>query len=78
MFQKRATCSTLTVGLAVNQTRLSHPLRLLSFLVSAPKVSIFGDRDVFVEAPSSVHIKCVISQSLNPPNYIEWRHDGVR
>ncbi len=45
---------------------------------AAPRVRIFGDRDIFVEPPSSVHLKCVISQSLNPPNYIEWRKDGVR
>ena len=49
-----------------------------TFLVLVPRVRIYGDQDVFVRSASSVHMKCVISQSLEPPNYIEWKHNGER
>ena len=46
------------------------------FLV--PKVRIFGDRDIFVKSSSTVQLKCVVSQSLVAPTYMEWRHNKER
>ena len=43
-----------------------------------PKVRIFGDRDIFVKSSSTVQLKCVVSQSLVPPTYMEWRHNKKR
>ncbi len=52
---------------------------LTFFLLSVPRVRIFGDRDIFVKSSSTVQLKCVISQSLSPPTYIEWlRNDEER
>ena len=39
---------------------------------------IFGDKDIYVKDLSTVQLKCVVSQSLVAPTYIEWRHDGRR
>ena len=50
-------------------------LSLISFLISVPNVKIFGDRDIFVKSSSTVQLRCVVSQSLVPPTYIEWRHN---
>nr|ACO10199.1 Limbic system-associated membrane protein precursor [Caligus rogercresseyi] len=52
------------------EPKLSHFVYLT---VIVPKVSIFGDQDVYVKSGSSVFLKCVISQSLIAPTYIEWR-----
>ena len=38
-------------------------------------MKIFGDRDIFVKSSSTVQLRCVVSQSLVPPTYIEWRHN---
>jgi len=50
----------------------SHFLHLS---VIVPNVKIFGDRDIFVKSSSTVQLRCVVSQSLVPPTYIEWRHN---
>ena len=47
--------------------------KFLNFAV--PNVKIFGDRDIFVKSSSTVQLRCVVSQSLVPPTYIEWRHN---
>ncbi|XP_040581449.1 limbic system-associated membrane protein [Lepeophtheirus salmonis] len=52
------------------EPKLSHFVYLT---VIVPKVSIYGDRDVYVKSGSSVFLKCVIAQSLIEPTYIEWR-----
>jgi neurotrimin len=52
--------------------KMSHFLHLS---VIVPKVRIFGDRDIFVKSSSTVQLKCVVSQSLVAPTYIEWRHN---
>eukprot|EP00095_Tigriopus_kingsejongensis_P012227 maker-scaffold528_size145933-snap-gene-0.30 protein:Tk12227 transcript:maker-scaffold528_size145933-snap-gene-0.30-mRNA-1 annotation:"limbic system-associated membrane protein precursor" len=57
------------------EPKLSH---FVGLNVRVPKVRIFGDQDIFVKSLSTVHMKCVISQSLDPPNYIEWRHNEQR
>lgn len=57
--------------------RITEPHSIL-FVFPVPKVHIFGDQDIFVKSSSTVHMKCVISQSLEPPNYIEWRHNEQR
>ena len=44
-------------------------------LIPVPNVKIFGDRDIFVKSSSTVQLRCVVSQSLVPPTYIEWRHN---
>ena len=41
------------------------------FAISVPNVKIYGDRDLFVKSSSTVQLRCVISQSLVPPTYIE-------
>ena len=46
--------------------------------ISVPKVRIFGDRDIFVKSSSTVQLKCVVSQSLVAPTYMEWRHNKER
>ena len=46
--------------------------------ISVPKVRIFGDRDIFVKSSSTVQLKCVVSQSLVAPTYMEWRHNTQR
>ena len=38
-------------------------------------MKIYGDRDIFVKSSSTVQLRCVVSQSLVPPTYIEWRHN---
>jgi len=53
--------------------KMSHFVHL-SLIV--PNVKIYGDRDLFVKSSSTVQLRCVISQSLVPPTYIEWRHNG--
>jgi len=55
--------------------KLSHFVYLT---VIVPKVRIFGDRDIFVKSLSTVQLKCVVSQSLMAPTYMEWRHNGHR
>ena len=50
---------------------------ILSFII-VPKVRIFGDRDIFVKSSSTVQLKCVVSQSLVAPTYMEWRHNTQR
>lgn len=57
------------------EPKMSH---FVGLQVRVPKVHIFGDQDIFVKSSSTVHMKCVISQSLEPPNYIEWRHNEQR
>jgi len=52
--------------------KMSHFLHLS---VIVPNVKIFGDRDIFVKSSSTVQLRCVVSQSLVPPTYIEWRHN---
>ena len=53
-------------------------LYMINF-IPVPRVRIFGDRDIFVKSSSTVQLKCVISQSLSPPTYIEWlRNDEER
>ena len=47
-------------------------------LFSVPKVRIFGDKDIYVKDLSTVQLKCVVSQSLVAPTYIEWRHNNNR
>ena len=47
-------------------------------IISVPKVRIFGDRDIFVKSSSTVQLKCVVSQSLVAPTYMEWRHNKER
>ena len=39
-------------------------------------MKIYGDRDIFVKSSSTVQLRCVISQSLVPPTYIEWRFNN--
>ena len=46
------------------------------FFLTVPNVKIFGDRDIFVKSSSTVQLRCVVSQSLVPPTYIEWRHNN--
>lgn len=53
--------------------KMSHFLHLS---VIVPNVKIFGDRDIFVKSSSTVQLRCVVSQSLVPPTYIEWRHNN--
>lgn len=52
--------------------KMSHFLHLS---VIVPNVKIYGDRDIFVKSSSTVQLRCVVSQSLVPPTYIEWRHN---
>ena len=55
----------------------SNPLHTNSFFfLTVPNVKIFGDRDIFVKSSSTVQLRCVVSQSLVPPTYIEWRHNN--
>ena len=57
----------------------SSKLIVLNFcinLFSVPNVKIYGDRDLFVKSSSTVQLRCVVSQSLVPPTYIEWRHNN--
>ena len=44
---------------------------MVFFAISVPNVKIYGDRDLFVKSSSTVQLRCVISQSLVPPTYIE-------
>jgi neurotrimin len=46
--------------------------------VIVPQTKILGESDVFVKSGSSVVIKCVITESLEEPDYIFWYHDGGR
>jgi len=55
--------------------KLSHFVYLT---VIVPKVRIFGDKDIYVKDLSTVQLKCVVSQSLVAPTYIEWRHNNKR
>jgi len=55
--------------------KLSHFVYLT---VIVPKVRIFGDKDIYVKDLSTVQLKCVVSQSLVAPTYIEWRHNNDR
>ena len=48
---------------------------IISFQLTVPNVKIYGDRDIFVKSSSTVQLRCVVSQSLVPPTYIEWRHN---
>lgn len=57
------------------EPKLSHFVHLT---VIVPKVRIFGDRDIFVKSSSTVQLKCVVSQSLVAPTYMEWRHNKQR
>ena len=53
-----------------------HTLIGLSYYqFTVPNVKIYGDRDIFVKSSSTVQLRCVVSQSLVPPTYIEWRHN---
>ncbi|XP_076031182.1 uncharacterized protein LOC143019431 [Oratosquilla oratoria] len=40
--------------------------------VISPKVSIAGQEDVYVKAGSTVSLKCVITNTLTPPQFIFW------
>lgn len=54
------------------EPKLSHFVHLS---VIVPKVRIFGPGDIFVKSSSSVQLKCIVSQSMVAPTYIEWRHN---
>ena len=43
-----------------------------NFVFSVPHVSIAGDKEMHVEAGSSVVLKCTVSDYLKRPTYIFW------
>ena len=70
-------------NLVIQSTFVRNDLKALHQIchctkISVPKVRIFGDRDIFVKSSSTVQLKCVVSQSLVAPTYMEWRHNKER
>ncbi|XP_076063167.1 hemicentin-1-like isoform X2 [Oratosquilla oratoria] len=57
------------------EPKMSHFMHLT---VITPKVTIAGESDIYVKSGSTVTIQCVISASLEEPNYIFWYHDSKR
>ncbi|XP_037080579.1 lachesin-like [Pollicipes pollicipes] len=52
---------------------------IISLNVIVPRVAILGgDRDLHVNAGSTVTIQCVISQSIEQPAFIFWYHNVER
>ena len=41
-------------------------------MVIQPQVTIHGGPDIHVKARSVVHLKCIISQTVDPPAYVTW------
>lgn len=46
--------------------------------IPVPKIEILGESDIYAQTGSTVHLKCVITQSLEEPAYIFWYHDNER
>ena len=40
--------------------------------VSVPKVRIFGNQEIHVQAGSEVQLKCVVSQAVEHPSFVVW------
>ncbi|CAH2009768.1 unnamed protein product [Acanthoscelides obtectus] len=57
------------------EPKMSH---FITLNVVVPKIEIEGESDIYVKRGSTVQLKCVITQSLEPPAYIFWYHDGER
>ena len=73
--QRRVTFSTYLLSVSFFTQRKSALLDHEFIHFPVPNVKIFGDRDIFVKSSSTVQLRCVVSQSLVPPTYIEWRHN---
>ena len=73
--QRRVTFSTYLLSVSLFTQRKSALLDHEFIHFPVPNVKIFGDRDIFVKSSSTVQLRCVVSQSLVPPTYIEWRHN---
>ncbi|XP_023345142.1 zwei Ig domain protein zig-8 isoform X2 [Eurytemora carolleeae] len=46
--------------------------RITELVVIHPQVTIQGGPDIHVKARSVVHLKCIISQTVDPPVYVTW------
>ena len=69
---------TVTLLRLPSKALLHSSFLFFPFLFAVPKVRIFGDKDIYVKDLSTVQLKCVVSQSLVAPTYIEWRHNNKR
>lgn len=51
---------------------------LYNFNVSTePNTTIIGGPDIYINTGSTVNLTCIISQSPEPPQSIEWTHNHV-
>lgn len=57
------------------EPKMSH---FITLNVVVPKIEILGESDIYAQTGSTVHLKCVITQSLEEPAYIFWYHDNER
>ncbi|CAG5100263.1 Similar to zig-8: Zwei Ig domain protein zig-8 (Caenorhabditis elegans) [Cotesia congregata] len=57
------------------EQKMSHVIYLS---VIVPKIEIMGDQERHVKTGSTVTLRCVIKQSVEPPSYVFWYHGENR
>ncbi|KAK7071896.1 hypothetical protein SK128_009457 [Halocaridina rubra] len=54
---------------------MSYVVQLHVF--KAPKATIIGSPDMYVDEGSTINLTCIITHTPRPPQYIIWKHNGV-
>ncbi|CAD6227365.1 GSCOCG00006134001-RA-CDS [Cotesia congregata] len=57
---------------------IAYNFQELNILNLMPKIEIMGDQERHVKTGSTVTLRCVIKQSVEPPSYVFWYHGENR
>ncbi|XP_064094766.1 zwei Ig domain protein zig-8-like [Macrobrachium nipponense] len=44
---------------------------------NAPRATIIGSPDMYVDKGSTINLTCVVTHSPEPPEFVHWKHNGV-